>query len=1085
MLLPTLASLSLGLLAGGEQTVLLALPPVLWEARYSIRHPTSFEKLDPIRIRGGGFGSEHKSTDDFIEEKKLTDTPAKIVQECYKVSHKAKFEELSFSKTVKASHSKQLTKQEWEYILHLLRCWDHGDGELSKINFRRKNKKGYKVVSTFKSVELSEDKFKIVRKISKGKDASKPERLVVHQDQVFDSIWECHQQAGHMKNHSTWSLVSKKYYNITEKLVENFVATCPVCIKEQPCAKPHKGAVKPIRSRSFRDRFQVDLIDFSKKATKDIYGIEQKWIMTLKDHFSKMVYLRALPSKEPKFVARELSHICGLIGFPMVYQTDNGNEVSSAEVVNILKRLHPGIITVTGRPRTPRDQGSVENANKVVKKTIALLEEEEKQAGNPNPSWVELLPRAMSAMNSVHGRQRDHCDPYSIVFGMEFNEPMISSINNLHKCKTVADRIKLLGTKEAERMESIGICADDVAGHLTDASSHIKSEMTENENEMKLSVDGKNIVQTRLKGANTSFGTTNNLDNGLGLSKADDHGIEKQKKISMDAAFQKQKYVRILEDHSEEKFVNPTLSCQCCLNGNFLLSVGEKSYYDLLCNNPTRWWESDFIGSFAALLAHDCHNSSVQVVHCNYPHASLLPEEVVILKKDVTKLVTVAYARSHFSVLEFDLKAKEIYVFDGLGYDLRTWLAHASNVLKRCGLVSLSTFRPVVLKSGKGGTPSKKWTLSAKKWVNQLDTYNCGPIACAIIWSLLTDGTFDPSATPVANLRKIVVAKFQELLQKYTNDLTVLCNTHRSNGPHNNKTVCPICMEANVAGEEQELVCGHAFHLQCILQWSTYNSKCPMCREDLPGHLLELPQLSITTSQSKAQSSAALSLMKLKSDSCETKRKLDMTRGQTENKDDNDGPHSNEMTPVTKRRHIRQESEKQQQRAQSTQARKMLERNVSSVDVSIGDFVTLKVDKRDRIAANPLGIVGVVYHVRSTSGVSVVTEYGVIVNGKTNKPRFYPQDQWGKLSPMASVGPKLEAIRQNILKGIFTVEDSPKITVTRAHGLLTGLGENTTVTCGCKSSCKFTTCKCRKNKQGCNSKCSCSGKCIGNTYNNN
>jgi hypothetical protein len=39
---------------------------------------------------------------------------------------------------------------------------------------------------------------------------------------------------------------------------------------------------------------------------QDIYGNMQRWIMTVKDHSTGLVYLCALPQKKASFVAAEL-----------------------------------------------------------------------------------------------------------------------------------------------------------------------------------------------------------------------------------------------------------------------------------------------------------------------------------------------------------------------------------------------------------------------------------------------------------------------------------------------------------------------------------------------------------------------------------------------------------------------------------------------------------------------------------------------------------------------------------------------------------------------------------------------------------
>jgi len=75
---------------------------------------------------------------------------------------------------------------------------------------------------------------------------------------------------------------SKKCYNVMQALVKIFIESCFHC--HQTSIKPLKGAKKLIVSSEFRDQFQVDLIDMRKKMKKNIYGVIQRWIMTLKDH---------------------------------------------------------------------------------------------------------------------------------------------------------------------------------------------------------------------------------------------------------------------------------------------------------------------------------------------------------------------------------------------------------------------------------------------------------------------------------------------------------------------------------------------------------------------------------------------------------------------------------------------------------------------------------------------------------------------------------------------------------------------------------------------------------------------------------
>ena len=95
-----------------------------------------------------------------------------------------------------------------------------------------------------------------------------------------------------------------------------------------------------------------------------------RWLMTLKDHATGLTYICALPRKEAHLVAYKLQEIFGLIGYPNIFHTDNGKEFTAVCVLELLHHLNPNIMTVTGRPRCPCDQGSVENVNKLVKRVL-------------------------------------------------------------------------------------------------------------------------------------------------------------------------------------------------------------------------------------------------------------------------------------------------------------------------------------------------------------------------------------------------------------------------------------------------------------------------------------------------------------------------------------------------------------------------------------------------------------------------------------------------------------------------------------------------------------------------------------------
>ena len=86
-----------------------------------------------------------------------------------------------------------------------------------------------------------------------------------------------------------------------------------------------------------------------------------------KDHATGLTHLCALPRKRPYLVAYKLQELFSVLGFPRIFHTDNGKEFTAKCVLEFLCELNPAILAVTGRPLQPRDQGSMENMNKLVK----------------------------------------------------------------------------------------------------------------------------------------------------------------------------------------------------------------------------------------------------------------------------------------------------------------------------------------------------------------------------------------------------------------------------------------------------------------------------------------------------------------------------------------------------------------------------------------------------------------------------------------------------------------------------------------------------------------------------------------------
>ena len=315
------------------------------------------------------------------------------------------------------------------------------DGELKDalVKFRETHSNGYKWSRTYclEHIELPDGSPRtIIRRIEKKAVG----RIVVSREQVFDAIDEWHRHNGHLGQERTHTFCRQKYYNTTQKLVRLYCETCFVCMSRNPVIAPQKGSRKPIRSNEFRERFQIDLIDMRKLRKKNPYGVLMRWIITVKDHATGLVYIVCIPRKRASFVAHELEKLFGFIGYPSIFHTDNGKEFTAKLILQLLRNNNPNILSVTGRPRVPRDQGSVENMNRIVKRVLGRVMAE-RRLQNQSSNWTELLGSVMSAINSQAGRGKNAAPSYNAVFGQNIDQNFSCSKEEARRCWTVSERL--------------------------------------------------------------------------------------------------------------------------------------------------------------------------------------------------------------------------------------------------------------------------------------------------------------------------------------------------------------------------------------------------------------------------------------------------------------------------------------------------------------------------------------------------------------------------------------------------------------------------------------------------------------------
>lgn len=91
-----------------------------------------------------------------------------------------------------------------------------------------------------------------------------------------------------------------------------------------------------------------------------------------------------------------------------------------------------------------------------------------------------------------------------------------------------------------------------------------------------------------------------------------------------------------------------------------------------------------------------------------------------------------------------------------------------------------------------------------------------------IVMNIPLNSIFDPSGNFLRNfLDPVPVVPTQEQIQAATENHIMTTDT-----------TCAICQEA-VSCATRIRHCGHCFHSQCIAEWFTMNTRCPICRHDI------------------------------------------------------------------------------------------------------------------------------------------------------------------------------------------------------------------------------------------------------------
>jgi hypothetical protein len=187
-------------------------------------------------------------------------------------------------------------------------------------------------------------------------------------------------------------------------------------------------------------------------------------------------------------------------------------------------------------------------------------------------------------------------------------------------------------------------------------------------------------------------------------------------------------------------------------------------------------------------------------------------------------------------------------------------------------------------------------------------------------------------------------------------------------------------------------------------------------------------------------------------------------------------------------KHLGVEKKRQGQLMQAKKMICLLESDLKEQGAAVRAVVVVSVDHR--VVSHPVGLVGIIYQLRSTGGACVATAVGILSMSTSKKGNLWlPLDRYVvKAGPEedCNIPPVLAVIRARILSGEYVDDGNmPRVTIQQAHqaviqsGSPTGKGR-----CGCSGgNCKKGRCGCIKKGVKCSSACPCNGNCTANTQN--
>jgi hypothetical protein len=179
----------------------------------------------------------------------------------------------------------------------------------------------------------------------------------------------------------------------------------------------------------------------------------------------------------------------------------------------MMKRNNPNCFIVTGRPRTPHDQGSVESTNKLVQGVMKSISSERCLAGLEF-NWTRLLGQVTAVCNSHSGQKKYSVSNYKAVFEQKYHPTLMCSLADICKCQSISLRLRMSPDERLEKyVQENDIIDIDVAEALLVSDFDEDKECEEEFDQMNPPVE---LDDTAFPSSQASYDSDKEDDNNVG-----------------------------------------------------------------------------------------------------------------------------------------------------------------------------------------------------------------------------------------------------------------------------------------------------------------------------------------------------------------------------------------------------------------------------------------------------------------------------------------------------------------------------------------------------------------------------------------